>query len=201
MTGFLAIWSDVTAEQETDYLHWLTREHTSERLGVEGFLSVRVYRSLHAPIPRYFIHYTLRSPDVLASAAYLARLNSPTSWTQRTMLVLGNFVRGGGRVAARAGAGQGAVLAAVKLDHLADIAGAATLENVVRDDRIVAAELLETNEDLTAIQTREKGMRQRDQSFAGLLLIEGLDEQAVAAALTRLGFPATGNLYTQVFRL
>jgi hypothetical protein len=39
--GFLAIWSDVKAEQETDYLHWLTREHTSERLDVDGFLRVR----------------------------------------------------------------------------------------------------------------------------------------------------------------
>ena len=27
--GFLAIWSDVKAEQETDYLHWLTREHAA----------------------------------------------------------------------------------------------------------------------------------------------------------------------------
>ncbi len=34
MTGFLGIWSDVAAQDETDYLHWLTREHTEERLGV-----------------------------------------------------------------------------------------------------------------------------------------------------------------------
>jgi hypothetical protein len=53
-TGFLAIWSDVRIEQETDYLHWLTREHTSERLSVDGFLRVRVYRSLEANVRRYF---------------------------------------------------------------------------------------------------------------------------------------------------
>ena len=101
--GFLAIWSDVELEEETDYLHWLTREHTSERLGVDGFLRVRVYRSLEAGVRRYFIHYELRSPDVLGSEAYLARLNAPTPWSQRIMPILGNFVRGGGRVLARAG--------------------------------------------------------------------------------------------------
>ena len=94
-SGFLAIWSDVAAEQETDYLHWLTREHTSERLSVEGFAGVRVYRSLQGDVRRYFIHYELASPAALASAAYLARLNAPTPWTQRIMAVVGNFVRGG----------------------------------------------------------------------------------------------------------
>ncbi|RPI34160.1 MAG: hypothetical protein EHM67_14730, partial [Hyphomicrobiaceae bacterium] len=92
-TGFLAIWSDVRIEQETDYLHWLTREHTSERLSVDGFLRVRVYRSLEADLRRYFIHYELQSPDVVGSAAYLARLNAPTPWSQRIMPILGNFVR------------------------------------------------------------------------------------------------------------
>ena len=48
--GFLAIWSDVPPEQETDYLHWLTREHAIERLAVEGFLGVRVYRALRRDV-------------------------------------------------------------------------------------------------------------------------------------------------------
>ena len=46
--GFLAIWSDIDAEHETDYLHWLTREHTAERVGVPGFLAVRVFRARDA---------------------------------------------------------------------------------------------------------------------------------------------------------
>jgi hypothetical protein len=135
--GFLAIWSDVRIEQETDYLHWLTREHTSERLGVEGFLRVRVYRSLEVGIRRYFIHYELRSPDVVGSAAYLARLNTPTPWSQR----------------------------------------------------------------MSSIPTREKSLREHDRSYAGLLLIEGLDEASVAASVSRLGFSAPDNVYVQVFQL
>ena len=38
--GFLAIWSDVEPENLTDYRHWLTREHTTERVTTKGFLGV-----------------------------------------------------------------------------------------------------------------------------------------------------------------
>ena len=199
--GFLAIWSDVRLEEETDYLHWLTREHTSERLGVDGFLRVRVYRSLETGVRRYFIHYELRSPDVLGSEAYLARLNAPTPWSQRIMPILGNFVRGGGRVLARAGTGEGAFLAALRLDDLSPIAGPALVANIVTEDRIVAAELLETDQEQSSIQTREKSLREHDTSFAGLLLVEGLDEPSVAASIGRLGFSISDNIYAQIFQL
>jgi hypothetical protein len=199
--GFLAIWSDVRIEQESDYLDWLTREHTSERLSIEGFLRVRVYRCLDVSVRRYFIHYELRSPDVVGSPAYLARLNTPTPWSQRIMPILGNFVRGGGRVLARAGIGEGAFLAAVKLDDLAPIAGPALVANIVSEDRIVAAELLETDQQQSSIQTREKSLRGHDISYAGLLLVEGLDEASVAASIARLRFPTGNNVYAQVFQL
>ena len=184
--GFLAIWSDVEPEQETDYLHWLMREHTSERLGVEGFQQVRVYRLLQPNICRYFIRYKLWSPAVLGSQAYLARLNAPTPWSKRIMPILRNFARGGGRVLARAGIGHGSSLAAIRLDNLSPIAGSALVDSIVAENRIIAAELLETDQDQTSIQTREKGMRANDGSFTALLLIEGLDEAAVRDALHHL---------------
>jgi hypothetical protein len=200
-TGFLAIWSDVSLEDETDYLHWLAREHTSERLGVDGFLRVRVYRSHETVVRRYFIHYELRSPEVLGSEPYLARLNAPTPWSQRIMPVLGNFVRGGGRVLARAGTGEGAFLAALRLDVLSPIAGPALVANIVTEERIVAAELLETDQEQSSIQTREKRMREHDASFAGLLLVEGLDEPSVTATIGRLGFTPSNNIFAQIFQL
>lgn len=200
-SGFLAIWSDVTPEQETDYLHWLTREHTIERLSIDGFLAVRVYKSSLTNVCRYFIHYELRSPDVLGSSAYLARLNAPTPWSQRIMPILGNFVRGGGRVVAKAGRGRGCTLAALKLDGLTSLASDALMEDIAKGDRIVAAALLETDREQTSIQTREKRMRERDGSFAGLLLIEGLDEYAVSSAVGRLNLQPFETTYAQVFNL
>ena len=43
--GFLAIWSDLAPEDETDWVHWMTREHSSERVRIEGFLGCRIFRA------------------------------------------------------------------------------------------------------------------------------------------------------------
>lgn len=198
-SGFVAIWSDVKAEEETDYLHWLTREHTQERLGVPGFRTVRVFRSLRTDVRRYFIYYELDNPEVLASDGYLARLNAPTPWSQRIMPKLGNFARGGGRVIAQVGFGRGGVVAAIRLE----VGGASfdlpQLECVVSMDQIVGARLLETDLTRTTIPTREKSMRTHDRSFSGLLLIEGLHEAAVSAAASRHHAP--DEVYAQIFEL
>src|SRR5260221_14375364 len=118
--GFLAIWSDVEPKHLTDYRHWLTREHTTERVTTKGFLASRVFRMMDSEVNRFFILYELESPEVLDGPAYLARLNAPTPWSQRTMPLLGNFIRGGGVMAARAGRGEGATVAALRLEQLPD---------------------------------------------------------------------------------
>src|SRR3982074_1668864 len=111
-TGFLAIWSDVEPKALTDYRHWLTREHTTERVTTKGFLAVRVFRAERSDLDGSFIVYARESPEAPGGPAYLARLNAPTPWSQRIMPQLGNFIRGGGVMAARAGRGEGATLAA-----------------------------------------------------------------------------------------
>src|SRR3954469_11329016 len=121
--GFLAIWSDVEPGNLTDYRHWLTREHTTERVTTKGFLGVRVFRAARADINRFFILYELESPEVLDGPAYLARLNAPTPWSRRTMPRLGNFIRGGGVMAARAGRGEGSTISALRIDHVPDDPG------------------------------------------------------------------------------
>jgi len=114
--GYLAIWSDLTPQDETDWAHWITREHAAERVGVSGFLACRIFRALGASVNRYFILYELEDERVVGGADYLARLNAPTPWSQRTMPKLGNFARGGGRIAASAGIGQGGIVAPLRLD-------------------------------------------------------------------------------------
>ena len=116
--GFLAIWSDVEPDHLTDYRHWLTREHTTERVTTKGFLGVRVFRAARTDIARFFILYELEAPEVLDGPAYLARLNAPTPWSQRTMPRLGNFIRGGGVMTARAGRGEGSTIAALRIERL-----------------------------------------------------------------------------------
>ena len=182
--GFLAIWSDVEPVNLTDYRHWLTREHTAERVTTKGFLASRVFRAMRADIIRCVILYELEAPEVLDGPAYLARLNAPTPWSQRIMPLLGNFIRGGGVMAARAGRGEGATLAALRLETLpndpAQLAGA-----IAALDGIAAVQIGVTDLARTSVPTREKGMRKNEGVFAGLLLIEALDEASLRAALRK----------------
>lgn len=183
-TGFLAIWSDVAAADLTDYRHWLTREHTTERVTTSGFLASRVFRAAREDINRFFILYELETPEVLDGAAYLARLNAPTPWSQRIMPRLGNFIRGGGTILARSGRGEGAVVAALRIaerpadpGHLARaLAGC---------DGIAAVQIGATDAARTLVQTTEKGMRSSEGFFAGLMLIEALDMACLQAALEK----------------
>ena len=183
--GYLAIWSDLASPDETDWAHWITREHAAERVGINGFLACRIFRALGAAANRYFILYELDDENVVSSADYLARLNAPTPWSQRVMPKLGNFARGGGRIAASAGLGQGGIVAPLRLLAAPSFDAASLTTELARLDRIIAARVLLTDLAQTSIKTSEKGMRSNDSSFAALLLIEGLDEAAVRAALDR----------------
>src|SRR4051794_30592941 len=160
-TGFLAIWSDVAPAARTDYLHWLTREHTTERVTTEGFLASRVFRATRDDIERFFILYELETPDVLDGPAYLARLNAPTPWSQRIMPQLGNFIRGGGVMAARAGRGEGSFVAALRIEHL-PAAPEGLAQQLAALDRVAAVQFGVTDRARTSVATVEKGMRQQE---------------------------------------
>ena len=180
--GFLAIWSDVETSSLTDYRHWLTREHTTERVTTKGFLGVRVFRAARADINRFFILYELEAAEVLDGPAYLARLNAPTPWSQRIMPQLGNFVRGGGVMTARAGRGEGSTIVALRVERLPEnpqqLAAA-----IAGCDGVAAVQIGVTDIARTRVPTVEKGMRKDEGLFAGLVMIEALDEASLRSAL------------------
>jgi hypothetical protein len=206
--GFLAIWSDVEPGNLTDYRHWLTREHTTERVTTKGFLANRVFRAVRADINRFFILYELEAPEVLDGPAYLARLNAPTPWSQRIMPQLGNFVRGGGIVTARAGQGEGSTIVALRLERLPQ-APQRLADGIVASDGIAAVQIGATDVARTSVPTVEKGMRQNEGVFAGLLLIEALDEKSLRGAVRKaveiapdvLGHVGDLEIYQGIFAL
>jgi len=183
--GFLAIWSDVEPKHLTDYRHWLTREHTTERVTTDGFLTSRVFRMMHSEINRFFILYELEAPEVLDGPAYLARLNSPTPWSKRIMPILGNFVRGGGVMVARAGRGEGSTVVILRIENLPkDPTKLAT--DIAVLDGIAAVQIGVTDLARTLVPTKEKGMRKNEGVFAGLLILEALDEASLRDALRKI---------------
>ena len=205
--GFLAIWSDVEPDHLTDYRHWLTREHTTERVTTRGFLGVRVFRAVRADIARFFILYELESPEVLDGPAYMARLNAPTPWSQRTMPRLGNFIRGGGVMAARAGRGEGSTIVALRIERLPPNPQAFA-DALVALDGVAAVQIGATDLARTSVPTVEKGMRKDEGIFAGLLIIEALDVAALRGALRQaaemapdLGGASEPEIYQGMFAL
>lgn len=206
--GFLAIWSDVEQKNLTDYRHWLTREHTSERVTTKGFLASRVFRADRSDIDRFFILYELEAPEVLDGAAYLARLNAPTPWSQRIMPLLGNFIRGGGVMTARAGRGEGATIAAFRIERLPE-KPQRLADAIAAFDGIAAVQIGATDLARTSVPTVEKGMRQNEAVFAGLLIVEALDEISLRGALRKvaeldpglLGDAGEPEIYRSIFAL
>jgi hypothetical protein len=95
---------------------------------------------------------------------------------------LGNFVRGGGVMVARAGRGEGSTIVALRIERLPDdpqrVAGA-----IVAQDGVAAVQIGATDLARTSVPTVEKGMRKDEGMFAGLLLIEALDEGSLRGAL------------------
>ncbi|WP_234682967.1 hypothetical protein [Bradyrhizobium monzae] len=207
-SGFLAIWSDVAAQDLTDYRHWLTREHTTERVTTKGFLASRVFRAARDDLNRFFILYELDAPEVLDGEAYLARLNAPTPWSQHIMPRLGNFMRGGGTMVARAGRGEGATIIALRIENLPETPQKLA-EALVACDGIAAVQIGATDEARTSVPTTEKGMRKEEGFFSGLLLIEALDLTSLQAALQRartiapdvLGRASEPEIYQAMFTL
>jgi hypothetical protein len=202
-TGFLAIWSSVEPELETDYLHWMTREHAFERVSIPGFLGVRMFRARLDNERRYFILYRLADGQVVASAGYLARLNAPTAWSSRIMPKLRNFVRGGGRVLAERGGGRGTSVLAIPCKSSQAPALSGALDDILATDRVVSARLLETDVTGSSLVTTEKTLRSGDDSFEALLIIEALDDTAFRALPGALpsGIRTSGNegVYDEVF--
>jgi hypothetical protein len=185
--GFMAIWSDVAPADFEFYHRWLLGEHLPERVGIAGFIAARVFRRKAGPDFQFFIIYETESPEVLASAAYLARLNNPTPMTEAVMPRLKNFVRGAGRVVQSSGVCGGGTVKVMRLEQPHPLLGdanarSALFKDIRALDRVLAIRLFEVDTTATSIQTAEKKIRtSKEEIYSQLLVIEAVDFEALAA--------------------
>src|SRR5262245_29442287 len=110
----LAFWNDVADGRDAEFVHWHSREHIPERVGIPGFLRGRRGVAV-AGRPRYFTLYETESLATLSGPDYVARLNAPTPWTQRALPLFRNSKRSACRVTLSLGAGVGGALATLEL--------------------------------------------------------------------------------------
>jgi hypothetical protein len=186
--GILAVWTDIDPALEADFNEWYWREHLPERVAIPGFRWGRRYRALSGS-PRYFACYELDGIETLASPAYLARLNQPTSWTTRVMRGFRNTVRAGFEIAASRGEVSGAVLLSLRLSPRPD--KAAELESHLREallpalqarPGIVRAQYWRARP-IAAPQTVEAGLRgTADTSADGAVIVEAATSEDLATA-------------------
>ncbi len=185
--GFMAIWSDVVSADLDFYQDWLLKEHFPERVSIPGFISARVFSREIGAGRQFFIIYETASPQVLASPAYVARLNDPTEKSRSVMPRLKNFVRGAGRVIESRGVcGGGAVRVIRFADRRPQLNEGITQENLFKSigelDRVLAVRLFEVDKAATAIQTHEKKIRtSKEETFDQLLVVEAGDVSALDA--------------------
>jgi len=99
---------DVASQAIAEHDHWHTHEHLPERLAIPGFLRGTRWVATRGQ-PRYFVLYEVAQLAVLSAQPYLARLNSPSAWTQRMMPHYRGMSRGFCTVAGSFGLGLGHV--------------------------------------------------------------------------------------------
>ena len=186
--GFLAIWNDVTADAEAEWLHWHTIEHMPERVGIAGFLGGRRYVDTARTQHKYFTLYLGETLATFSSQPYVERLNNPTPWTAKLAPHFRNFVRGACHTIASTGHGTGGAILTVRVGVGAAQPGreavTAVLQQIVNGPGVLAAHLGIADAGVTGVPTRERNLRGASQEpiFEGVVLVEGLGRRELTEA-------------------
>ena len=156
--GLMAFWADIDADYLLRYQEWHTCEHVPERVSIPGFLRGRRYRVADGS-PHFLMMYETRTPDVLASDAYLAALNAPTDWTREALTHFRNPSRNIYRQVATAGI-EGAFaapwLTSLRFNRPGNLDGSKWVSAIADRHGILRAQLWEVDEQVSGIQTSER---------------------------------------------
>ena len=192
--AFLMAWTDVDPAIEKEFNRWYNEEHVPERVGIPGFLAGRRYLNRARQLHRYCALYEVQDLAVLASSAYLARLNAPTPWTGRIMPRFRNFVRGACRILATGGRGLGGSLVTLRIDlpaqgaALAPDAAQRLVQAMLTEPGVVAAHVGVQEGSVSRLATLEQQMRvgSSDPAFGAVVLVEGTSSVDLEAVLPKL---------------
>jgi hypothetical protein len=175
---------DIAPEAIEEHDRWHTHEHLPERLSIPGFLRGTRWVATAAE-PRYMVLYEVQDLQVLASAAYLERLNHPTPWTQRMMPFYRGMSRGLCSVLGSFGYGQGGASALIRF--ACEEANAESMQRWLLEEALPkvphtpglgSAHLLRGVQ--AAAMTAEQRIRGADRGIDSAIIITGYDHNAVA---------------------
>jgi hypothetical protein len=179
----LAMWWDMAGDMQAEFAHWHTHEHFVERLAIPGFLRASRWTDA-AGGEGVFVMYELRDHAVLASDAYLARLNAPSPWSTRLMPHHRHMVRCQCHVLASAGGV--AARHALTLRFVAQPGDAwreglaALLPDLAGQPGVLGAHLLQHQAPAIEMTTEQK-IRGGDAVADAILVLTGYDLAALQA--------------------
>jgi hypothetical protein len=101
--GLLAIWANVDADYQPEFIQWHNCEHMAERVNIAGFHVGHRYRALDEARD-FFMVYETDTAEVMQSAPYLQSQNNPTPWTRQSIGHFRNTLRTIYRLVASVGA-------------------------------------------------------------------------------------------------
>ncbi len=191
--GILAIWHDMVPEHEQAVNDWYNHEHHRERMEMPGFFSARRHVALQGE-PKYFVFYETTDPSVLDSETYLAGVNNPSPWTQRSMPHYRNTNRLVCTRQAYLGVGHGACVMTLRFatSNPAGMASNAEMqkrtEALLQEPGIASLQIWQLDAARTHLPTKEKEIRgEPDGAADGVILLTGnYPEQVRAAAQKHL---------------
>jgi hypothetical protein len=188
--AFLAVWNDVQPEVEDEYNVWYAREHMPERVGIPGFVGGRRYIDWDRTFHRYFVVYPTRTLAVLDSADYLARVNSPSPWTQKMFPHVFNYVRGACRIVASRSEGIGGFMATIRLSLSEAARGletsptAAAAAEIHGLDGVTGVHIGVVDPEITGVPSIEKQFRTGGEgTFDAVVLIETTSRRSAEEAM------------------
>ena len=176
---------DIVPEAIVEHDDWHTHEHFPERLSIPGFLRGTRWIARQGQ-PRYFVMYEVEQLDILASPAYLERLNNPTPWTAQMMLHYRGMTRGLCRLVDSFGAGMGQAALFIRFQPAPGKETALrgwlleeALPALPSQTGLASAHLFEGG--LAAPATNEQRIRGKDAAVDSALLVTGYSAEAVVA--------------------
>jgi hypothetical protein len=187
LPGILAIFNNVAPGREAEFEEWFQHEHLAERIAVPGFLIGRRHEAISGQ-PRYFNFYVTQSIEVLRSAAYLGRLDQPTSMTRTVMSeIFKDMIRTVCRRTFRLGAMRGTCVVAVRFgERPAEDALRTAIATLIQDKAVACGEIWQAADPREFPVSMEERLRGGDRKIEACLLVETLrasDAEKIALAL------------------
>ena len=200
--ALLALWHDIDAPMQTEYMEWHTREHMPERLSIPGFTVGKRLIKHGLGRYRYGTIYGGESVEVFRSPAYLGRLNDPTEWSLRVQPAFRNFLRVACLRLASRGVGDGGAVATVRLDFTGGAgerdlrAGAGRLaEALLGITGACCTHVALARPEVSGLRTRETELRPEmaERGFDALVLVEGSGRPELEAAIGEIERTVTAS--------